>query len=140
MAFNVDEKYILAAEAELKVQFPESFRRKMMQVNGGAVFIPYPNETEEGEIFFLYPFFDSSDKKRISRTCNDIVRETKLSREKYGLEEHLIVIGSDQSKCWLVLRIEDDGVLGRAVYILPFGSDTMYKVAQDFSELQIESN
>ena len=54
MAFPVEEKFILIAEEELKVQFPPSFRSKMLDLNGGEVMV--------GEDYFLlYPFYDTSD-------------------------------------------------------------------------------
>ena len=63
MAFPVDEKYIENAEIELGVKFPDSFRKKMMKVNGGGVEV-------STDYFELHPFYDASDKKRIKRTCN----------------------------------------------------------------------
>ena len=35
MAFHVDEKYIEKTESGLGVRFPESFRNKIMRLNGG---------------------------------------------------------------------------------------------------------
>lgn len=83
MAFPVDEKYIKKAETELGVRFPDSFREKMMQMNGGSVDV-------STDYFDLHPFYDTSDKKRIKRTCGSIVHETKIARRDYRLPENLI--------------------------------------------------
>ncbi len=71
MPFPLDVKFILQTEARLGVTFPLSFRNKMMKQNGGVV----ANEWE------LYPFRDTSNRKRLSRTRNDIVHETAAARE-----------------------------------------------------------
>lgn len=66
MPFPIDSKYIELAEHELKIQFPTSFKKKMPFENGGEVIT-------NNYVWQLIPFFDKSDKKRISRNCNHIV-------------------------------------------------------------------
>jgi hypothetical protein len=70
MPFPVDEKYVIQTEQKLGVRFPDSFREKMQTDNGGLV-VTLP------DAWTLYPFFDTSDKKRLKRTSNDLVRETE---------------------------------------------------------------
>lgn len=70
MAFPVDEKYLEVVEEEPDAQFPPSFRSKMISENGSEV-------TVHGDNFDLYPFYDTTDRKRLKRTCNSIVHETK---------------------------------------------------------------
>ena len=36
MPFNIDEKYIIETEKQLSLTFPQSFRNKMMNENGGS--------------------------------------------------------------------------------------------------------
>ncbi len=78
MPFPVDEKYIIAAEQELGAKFPESFRQKMILENGGSIVV-------DGQVFELYPFYDTSNKKRVKRTCNSIVHETMNSGVRSGI-------------------------------------------------------
>jgi len=80
MPFPINEKYIIATEEKLRVKFPESFRAKMMEKNGGEVETP-------PDAWRLYPFLDTSDKKRLKRTCNDIVRETTNAKGWIGFPE-----------------------------------------------------
>ena len=89
MPFPIDEKYIKEAESELNAKFPTEFKNRMMESNGGKLFI----SDEFG--FELYPFFDKSDKKRISRTCNHIGLETKNARKWNGFPDNRIAIGAE---------------------------------------------
>ena len=130
MAFPVDEKFIEIAEADLGVKFPDSFRNKMMASNGDGVEVLQ-------DYFELHPFYDTSDKKRIKRTCNSIVHETRTARERYSLPENLIVIGHNGGGDALVYKIERDGNLGATVYWLDHETNELIFAADDFAELNV---
>ncbi len=137
MAFPVEEKFIEMAEAELGVRFPESFRRKMMALNGGCVQLPDEEEMDEDEVTYyeLNPFYDTSDPKRIKRTLNSLVHETKTYREQYGLPQNLIVL-ADSDGDLLVYKIEEDGKIDPTVYWRDRDTEELVIVADDFSELK----
>jgi len=128
MAFPVDEKYIENAEIELGVKFPDSFRKKMMNLNGGGVEV-------SSDYFEIHPFYDTSDKKRIKRTCNSILHETKTAREHYRLPENLIVIGNNGGGDVLVYKTEKDGSINNTVYWLDHETEELVLAAKDFGEL-----
>lgn len=128
MAFPVDEKYIVNAEEELGARFPDSFREKMMKSNGGGVDV-------SSDYFELHPFYDTSDKKRIKRTCNSIVHETKMARDHYRLPENLVVIGNNGGGDVLVYKIEINGCIGNTVYWLDHETEELVFAANDFGEL-----
>ena len=128
MPFPVDVKYIENTETELGVKFPESFRTKMMKSNGGGVEV-------STDFFELHPFYDTSDKKRIKRTCNSILHETKTAREDYRLPENLIVIGNNGGGDVLVYKIEKDGSINNSVYWLDHETEELVFAANDFGEL-----
>ena len=88
MAFPIELKYIIETEKELGIEFPISFKTKMIQENGGEF------TTEEDE-WQLFPFFDKSDNKRISRTCNHIVLETKNAKKWANFPVDGIAIASN---------------------------------------------
>lgn len=102
MPFPIEPKYIKEAEAALGIEFPKAFFEKMVKENGGEF------STDEDD-WTLYPFFDKSDAKRISRTCNHIVLETKQSRTiqdfpengiavaENGCGDHLIMLPSEEN-------------------------------------------
>lgn len=130
MSFPVEEKFIEKAEIDLGVRFPASFRKKMMAMNGGEVAVATDS-------FQLHPFFDTSDKKRVKRTCSSIVHETRYARQHYRLPENVIVIGNNGGGDVLVYRIGEDGVLDTTVYWIDHENDQLNRAADDFSDLEI---
>ncbi len=90
MPFPLDIKFVRRAEAALGIAFPSGFIRRMLADNGGEQFVQLVGDT-----FQLFPFFDDSDKKRLKRTCNDIVRETGKARECAGFPPNAVAIGAD---------------------------------------------
>ncbi|NEV64560.1 SMI1/KNR4 family protein [Thiorhodococcus minor] len=129
MAFPVEEKYIEKAEGELGAKFPDSFRQKMMRLNGGGV--------EVGEDYFeIHPFYDTSDKKRIKRTCNSIVHETQMARNHYRLPENLIVIGNNGGGDVLVYKVDGNGFIEPTVYWFDHETEELVFAANEFSELK----
>ena len=129
MPFPVDEKYILQSEQKLGVTFPASFREKMMKENGGSVATP-------PDAWDLYPFMDTSDKKRLKRTCNDIVRETAVAKEWTGFPQCAVAIGANGCGDQLVLMPSDDpAVLRDAVFWWDHETGEVRKVAEDYKEL-----
>ncbi len=96
MPFPIDEKYVTETEKELGILFPDNFKSKMIKENGGELM------TEDDD-WNLYPFFDKSDKKRISRTCNHIGLETKQAKHWGNFPSNGIAIASNGSGDHLVL-------------------------------------
>ena len=132
MPFPLTEQYIEKAESELGVRFPDSFRNKMMETNGGSV-----NVGED--LFELHPFYDTSDKKRIKRTCNSIVHETIYARTHYRLPDNLIIIGSNGGGDVLVYKIGAREEIEATIYWLDHETDELIPAANDFGELQINA-
>jgi hypothetical protein len=130
MPFPVDIKHVNDAEAKLGVRFPPSFVVKMTKLNGGSV-------TTAIDSWELYPFLDSSDRKRLARTCNDIVRETKLARQAPQFPRDAVAIGDNGGGDHLVLLPEIDAplVLSHAVFWWDHETGEMHHVADDFADL-----
>lgn len=132
MPFPIDENYIMVTEEKLGVRFPPSFRNKMMRDNGGEVETP-------PDAWQLYPFFDSSDQKRIKRTCNDIVRETASAKNWTGFPNNALAIGSNGGGDKLILITSEDGTTLRGeVFWWDHETASVSKVADDFRELKIK--
>ena len=129
MPFPVDEKYILETEQKLGVKFPASFRDKMMHENGGAVETP-------PDAWDLYPFMDTSDKKRLKRTCNDIVRETTSARDTTGFPQDAIAIGANGGGDQLLLMPSDNpAVLQETVFWWDHETGKTHKIADAFDKI-----
>ena len=80
MPFPVEPKYIQAAEQSLGIQLPPRFKARLSAENGGEILLEPDNEDSS---FTLLPVFDTSDKKRLRRTCNHIAKETASARESW---------------------------------------------------------
>ncbi len=134
MAFPIEEKYINETEQKLGIRFPEKFRQKMMQENAGRL-----ESRESGEIidWYLYPFFDKSDKKRIARICNHIELETNKARKWSDFPENGIAIAADGGGNHLVLLPSeiDDSQLGEETYDWFHETGELIKVADSIIEL-----
>ncbi len=130
MPFPVNEEYIKQAEEKLGVEFPPSFKMKMMKDNGGEL------ATEEDD-WQLFPFFDSSDKKRLSRTSNDIVRETELAKKWPNFPPDCVAIASNGSGDFLVFKRESSQAkkLEDVVYFWSHETGELEQVSSSFSEL-----
>ena len=102
MAFPVAEDKIQAAEETLGRRLPDSLRERLLQNNGGEVI------DDEGNDWILHPVRDDSDRKRLARTANDIIRETESAREWEDFPENAIAIANDGTGDLIVLLPDDD--------------------------------
>jgi len=127
MAFPIDQKYIVDTESELSVKFPTEFKTRMIKSNGGELLISSEFEFE------LHPFFDKSDRKRISRTCNHIGLETKNAREWNGFPENGIAIGKDGFGNKLILTHNGNGNLTDELYLWNHETKKAEKIAESIN-------
>lgn len=88
MAFPLDERFVTETEAKLGRTLPQSYVFRMRRQNGGAVEV-------STDVFQLYPILDTSDRKRLARTCNDIIRETAQARKWSEFPPEAIAIGDN---------------------------------------------
>ncbi|WP_417237488.1 SMI1/KNR4 family protein [Bizionia paragorgiae] len=100
----------------------------MIKSNGGELV------TDEFE-FVLYPFFDKSDRKRISRTCNHIGIETKNAREWNGFPKNGIAIGSDEFGNLIILTHNGDGILTDEIHFWNHEIGQTEKIATSINKL-----
>ncbi|MDR2282140.1 MAG: SMI1/KNR4 family protein [Sphingobacterium sp.] len=133
MPFPVEEKYVIETEQNLDVLFPDNFKAKMLKDNGG------PLETQDDD-WQLYPFFDKSDKKRISRTSNHIALETKEARRWGNFPANAIAIASNGSGDHLVLLpiAENIQQLGDEIFAWNHETGQTQKVADKIDELGVK--
>lgn len=129
MPFPIDEKFIKETENNLLTKFPDSFRNKMVKQNGGELLI-------NDEDWQLHPFLDKSDNKRISRTCNDIVKATNTAKEWSNFPKNAISIGENGYGDHIIfLQFENNKELDNSVYFWNHETGDSEKIADDFSEL-----
>jgi hypothetical protein len=129
MPFPINIKYIKQLENNLNIKFPEKFKIKMMKDNGGE----WSNE----EYYFeLYPFFDKTDSKRISRTCNHIGKETESARKWMNFPKNAIPIGSDGCGNQLVLIHNGDKNLSEELYFWNHETGEIEQIAENINEFK----
>ena len=99
MAFRLDIQFVKRTEAKLGRKLPLGYVAKMCRDNGGEV-------AADPDQWLLYPIFDDSDRKRLKRTCNDIVHETALAREWPDFPPEALAIGNNGGGDKLVLMAD----------------------------------
>jgi hypothetical protein len=95
MAFPVDEHAIVAAEDALGFGLPKPLRARLARCNGGEV-------TTENDVWELHPVLDPSNKKRLLRSFNDIVKETNSARQWARFPAEAIAVASNGSGDYLI--------------------------------------
>ncbi len=106
MPFPVEVSLIQEAERQLGRKLPMDLRVRLQRANGGKI-------RAAGDVWRLFPVFDTSDRGRITRTANHVVRETQAAlgwawfpddaiaiAEKGGGDLLIIRAGSDQVEFW----------------------------------------
>ncbi|MBE4164561.1 DUF3265 domain-containing protein [Vibrio parahaemolyticus] len=88
MAFNLKEEQLVNTEVELGARLPHDYRESMKTDNGGEA-------TTEEDDWELYPIKDNSDRKRLARTCNHIIAETKACFGFGNFPHHALAIASN---------------------------------------------
>jgi hypothetical protein len=130
MPFPVDIQFVNDAESKLGVKFPAAFVVKMTALNGGSV-------TTGTDSWEIHPFLDTSDRKRLARTCNNVVRETEIARQWRGFPHDAVAIGSNGGGDRLVFLPDDNSPteLSPRVFWWDHETGEIHCVADDFADL-----
>ena len=133
MPFPVEPKYIQATEQALGIQLPPRFKARLSAENGGEILLEPDNEDSS---FTLLPVFDTSDKKRLRRTCNHIAKETASARESWhGFPAQAVLIGDNQCGDFLLLLPESPQQLGEAIFLWSSDGGELEQVANSIDDL-----
>jgi len=127
VAFNLEEKFVLQAETELDANLPDNYKASMLRSNGGEI------EVSE-DVWEQYPIFDKSDRKRIARTCNHIIAETKSCESFGNFPENALAIAGNGSGDQLVL-LKQSNSYSDSIYVWSHETGELDKVANNFNEL-----
>ena len=111
MPFPITVAQIAKTEAKTGFTFPRGMKSRFTRDNGGEV-------EAGGDCWQLIPFLDNTDRKRLARSCNDIVRETARMREWRGFPADAFVVAQNGGGDYLIIRPDADGSkqLGEMVY------------------------
>lgn len=101
MAFPVEERLVVEAEAALGRALPAAWRARLLRENGGELEL-------DDEVWQVFPVRDPSDRRRLARTASHLVRETAVAREWNGFPREAVALASDGSGNLLVLLPGDE--------------------------------
>lgn len=112
MPFPITAEEIAKTEAKTGFIFPLGLKSRLSKDNGGEIKVA-------GDHWQLIPFLDSSDRKRLARTCNDIVRETASMRGWHGFPADAFAVAQNGGGDCLIIRPEAEGStqLGETLYL-----------------------
>ena len=127
MPFTLDISFVTQAEAALGTVLPASYRSAMLARNGGDL------EAADDD-WVLYPIADTSDRKRLARTCNNIVTETRSCCEWHNFPTGAVAIAGNGTGDQLIFLKGSDG-LEAIVYCWRHETGGLESIATDFSEL-----
>lgn len=108
MPFPLDESFIVRAEKALGAALPAPYREMMIEENGGRIALG-------NEQWWLHPVLDTSDRKRLKRTCNHVLHETETRAGYGGFPEGALEIAKNGAGDALVL-LKEDGKWSDTVY------------------------
>ncbi len=128
MPFNLSEEQLAQTEYELGAKLPHEYRESMKLNNGGEA------PTEENDWVF-YPIKDTSDKKRISRTCNHIIRETQSCFSLGNFPSNAVAIASNGLGDQMVFLKQSNSFLN-VVYIWLHKTGELKQLASKFNEIK----
>jgi hypothetical protein len=102
----------------------------MCRSNGGEVRVGT-------DVFCLYPILDATARKRLARTCNDIIRETAAARQWPDFPPGALAIGDNGGGDKLVfLPAPDAPRFADAVYWWDHETGDLHLAADTFEELK----
>lgn len=127
MALPIDMRKIAETEKELGLTFPAVFKLHMSRCNGGAVLI-------DDEQWVLYPFFDNTDRRTITRSSLDIRYHTREHASRIGYPSDGIAIAHNDAGEVLLLRPNGQH-LGPEVWRFEGYSGEVSKFLDDVGEL-----
>lgn len=128
MPFDIAERFVLAVEQQLGAKLPEAYRISMLQENGGELEI-------EDDVWQQYPIADTSDRKRLSRTSNHIIKETQNCSGWALFPGGALAIAGNGSGDQVVF-IRQGASFASTVYAWSHETGQLEKIADDFSAIK----
>jgi hypothetical protein len=126
--FNLPEEQLTKTEEELGTTLPHAYREAMKLDNGGEA------STEEDD-WEIYPIRDTSDRKRISRTCNHIIYETEFCKGFGNFPDEALAIASNGLGDQMVF-LKESGQFLNTVYLWLHETGELKPLAASFDEIE----
>ncbi len=127
MPFPLAAELIRIAEQNLGASLPSSYKAAMQRSNGGEL-------NAHDDSWEQYPIEDTSDRKRMARTCNHVIKETlALSNWPTYPPGALAIAGNGAGDQLVLLKVGK--VYEDSVYAWSHETGKLTKVADDFTQL-----
>ncbi len=97
MAFTTTEEHVRRAEQELGLTLPPAYRARLLRDNGGDV-------EAADDTWQLFPVQDTTDRKRVSRTANHLLREMTEARTWPQFPKSAVAIAANGNGDYLIVR------------------------------------
>ena len=132
MPFTLDQKWIEQAEEKLNRKLPEVYKEEIQEENGGEADV-------YEDIWELYPICDNSDKKRFSRTWNDIIKQTEDLSDWEGFPETAVAIASNGCGDQLILlpNESEPNYFKDTIYFWSHETEEIIEVAKHIKEIKV---
>jgi len=129
MPFSLAENYILDAEVALGGKLPVRYRSWIARSNGGEV-------EAQHDTWQVHPLEDRTDRKRLTRSANHVVRETELARKWPAFPADAIAIASNGAGDLLVLQ-RQASAFAEVVYLWSHESGELVPIAESIDDIAI---
>ena len=127
MPFDLAPSFVEAAEREIGGTLPASYVAAMRASNGGELDVL-------GDDWQQYPIADTSDRKRLARTANHMIKETQSLLQWPTFPKQGLAIAWNGSGDQLLL-LREGNVFAEAVYHWSHETGALTKIANAFLEL-----
>lgn len=128
MPFDLSEEQLVLTELELGATLPHEYREAMKLDNGGEA-------ATADDDWELYPIKDTSDRKRISRTCHHILYETSSCKGVGNFPENAITIAGNGLGDQMVF-IKESGRFLDTVYLWLHETGELQQLAASFNGIE----
>lgn len=131
MITGVDIRYIKQLESDIGLKFPELYKARMVEQNGGVI------ETEAHD-WNLFPFFDKSDPTKIMFTYNHLGIETINARVWNDFPKDAVAIGKNEIGDLILLSPDMDhpGMLSEVIYLWKRDTGEVMEFAENILQVQ----
>jgi len=133
MAFNILEEQVAITEGVLGRKLPPIYRATMIANNGGSA-------SDDEDQWDIHPIKDTTDRKRMSRSCNHILVETKAAQEWQGFPSDAVAIGGNgfgDVMCLLPSK-SDSTVYDEQIYVYWHETGKVKPLVDQLTSLEIE--
>ncbi len=127
MPLTTTEEWLDEAEVALGRRLPSTLRALLKERNGGQLYAM--DDARE-----VHPVWDKRDRRHLTRTCNNLVAETKGCRELSSFPAEALAIAESNGDR-LVLMPLDATQYGDAVYFWDAHGDEVERLADSVWDL-----